>query len=184
MIDFGEKDMEFKIPFYNLVNILFIGLVFVGLLVLLFPSETSGLFGALYFLHSPTLEVVFVLALSYQIGLIINWIGSLIVEPLLVSRNSAKRNNLLNRIFKIEWRSYKDYLLAENDKLKMLTREMNVARNNFTSFSIIFVTAICAGKYEAAVLILPPILLFYFAYRKHSKKIVSRIDAGKQKSRS
>lgn len=169
--------MDVKIPFYNLVNILFIGLIFCCLLLLLMP-ETIGDFITYLrpIMNSTTIELIFVLAISYQIGLIINWIGSLVVEPLLTTRKPAAQRTKLSRILRIQWRSYKDYQQTETDKLRMLTREMNVARNNLTSFAILSIIAIATNKMAFTIMLWLLIILFYCAYRKHSAKIVSRID--------
>lgn len=169
--------MEFKVPFYNVVNILFIGLVFCGFGALLYPNTAKDIMDILSIINSQTVDVVILLAISYEMGLIINWVGSLVVEPILVNRKPEKQRGFLSKWLQISWRNYKDYQKAENDKLKMLTREMNVARNHFTLFVVLAFIASVSGRWEFCLCLMPLVVMFYCAYRKHSWKIVSRIDA-------
>lgn len=168
--------MEFKIPFYNVINILFVGLVFCGLCIFLFPEISDYVFGMLGRINNRAVNIVVVLTLGYEMGLILNWVASLVVEPILINKKPLNKRSWFSRIFQISWKSYADYQKAENDKLHMLVREMNVARNHMTLFSVILIMACISSHWCEFFCILPIIGLFYCAYKKHAKKIAARIE--------
>lgn len=168
--------MEFKIPFYNVINILFVGLVFTSLCIFLFPEISSYAFNILDHINNQVLDIVVVLTLGYEIGLILNWIASLVVEPILINKKPLNKRCWFSRVFQISWKSYADYQKAENDKLNILVREMNVARNHMTLFCIILIMAIITSNWNIVCWTVPIMILFYNAYKKHAKKIVARIE--------
>ena len=168
--------MEFKIPFYNVINILFIGLVFSGLCIFLFPEIGDYVFSILGRINNQVFDIVVVLTLGYEIGLILNWVASLVVEPILVNKKPLNKRGWFSRIFQISWKSYAEYQKAENDKLNMLPREMNVGRDHMTLFCVILIIAAITCRWNIVFGALPMIILFYCAYKKHAKKIVARIE--------
>ena len=168
--------MEFKIPFYNVINILFVGLVFSGLCMFLFPEIGGYTFDILGRTNNQVFNIVVVLTLGYEMGLILNWIASLVVEPILINKKPLNKRCWFSRVFQISWKSYADYQKAENDKLNMLVREMNVARNHMTLFGVILIMAWITSRWGVVCCMLPIICLFYCAYKKHAKKIVARIE--------
>ncbi|MBR3934090.1 MAG: hypothetical protein IKJ68_09315 [Clostridia bacterium] len=168
--------MEFKIPFYNIVNILFSGLVFIGLCVFLIPQKLMLVLNRIQIIPNDVFDLIVMLTLAYEVGLILNWLSSIIVETLLVSRKPREERCWLSRICRITWKSYSDYQKAENAKLNMLTREMNVARNHFFIFVLAGVIALWSHNWMFVIGGFLLAILFYLSYRKHSNKIVSRIE--------
>ena len=81
--------MEIKVPFYNILNMFLTGLVFIGGCLIIFPDTAVVLF------NSDIIEdlgagpevviTVCTFAVAYEVGLIINRTGSVILEPLLKS---------------------------------------------------------------------------------------------------
>ena len=83
--------MEIKIPFYNILNMLLTGLVFSGCCVLIDPDLAITIFKneIIYNLTAGPEIVITVcfFAITYEIGLIINRFGSLIIEYLMKKIN-------------------------------------------------------------------------------------------------
>lgn len=121
--------METKVPFYNIVNILLPGLVFIGTGMFLFLNEIKVLATEITSLGSAGLEVlltVSVLAIAYEVGYIIFRIGATAIEP------------ILKKMF--GWAEYKDFIAAAktsdkaHDRLDMLSCEYGYARTQITLF--------------------------------------------------
>lgn len=79
--------MQIKVPFYNLVNIFLTGLIFLGICVTIFPDVLLKLLKSEIMSSVNTgSEIILTtctFAIAYEIGLIINRIGSVILEPFL-----------------------------------------------------------------------------------------------------
>ena len=166
---------DFKLPLYNLLNMLLIGVVFVAACVCMFPKDFASVVGyikTLYFNESvATLIFIFV---AYEIGLIINRIGSMIES--LLKRDIAF-------FLKIPWRDYSQYVKAEiNDSfIRTLNREYGLSRSNLAMFLILTLISYFVENFILGTVFLGLAFLFYFSIRKHAGKIVARIDLSNEK---
>ena len=72
--------MEVKIPFYNILNMLLTGLVFIAAFLFILPDcQMSGEvveFGKLIISLPDVISTVLFFAVAYEIGLVINRVGS------------------------------------------------------------------------------------------------------------
>ncbi len=161
--------MDTKIPFYNLLNIFLTGLIFAGSCVVLFNTQLlnfikSDFFNSLKGLNVglETIITISFCAIIYEVGVIINRIGSLF-ENLLKLINAIPFDN-----------NYKKY----NEKKKefpimeTLSREYALSRTSMTLFLIITIIAIIQHLLFFSILLFALTFLFYFSMRKHAGKIV------------
>ena len=147
-----------KISSYQIVNYLFPGICFVWL------SDSLSLFKIPLF----TDRIIENFFIYYFIGMLINRIGSLIIEPFLRYK-------------------YEDYIEAEKyDKKISILSEIN---NNFRSLtSMSFIILLCflynnianntLLNYEfiKLILILSIFIIFLLSYKKQTKYIKNRVD--------
>lgn len=161
--------METKIPYYEVVNKLLIGLIFVGSMILVFKESMFPFL--LQFQEIKInigLETIITLsffAIIYEIGLIINRCGSglediLKVCKLLPFSNDYKRFN--NR-------------KKECPTTATLSREYALSRTSTILFLIISIaTFIKHGLIGFIPLAIT--FLFYFSMRKHAQKILKLME--------
>lgn len=157
--------MEIKISTYDFLNKFILGLVFIGAVVLSYGNEVSQ------FLETyseikwnsiiTTVFSVSALAIVYEIGILINRLGS-VLEDILRFFHFIPFN--------------KDYKMF-NDKKKeypimnVLSREYALSRNSVVLFLLIsIVIFIRFAWYGLIPLVI--MLVFYYSCRKYSKKIV------------
>ena len=73
--------MDIKIPFYHLVNVLLTGLVFIGGGAILLPVKIlRESFSECISIGLETSVVICFLAIAYELGLLINRVGSIVIE--------------------------------------------------------------------------------------------------------
>lgn len=159
--------MEVKIPFYNIINIFLTGLVFLGVYIILFPDYIVNLLKNDLLKSNTTwpemVLTVFFFAAAYEIGLIINRIGSLF-------------EFLLKRIRLIPFND--NYELFNEKKKKYpimstLSREYALSRTGIVLFLILLILSIVARNIPFVIAFSVIVLVFYFSCRKHAKKIVT-----------
>ena len=110
--------IDSKIPFYNLINILFTGLVFLGACLLLYWSKIQEYIAAAFNDYGVGFEVFITLALiaiAYEVGYVIFRVGGTLLEPII-----KKWDKRL---------PYTDFVAAEKEygKLTELSREYGFA---------------------------------------------------------
>ena len=166
--------MEIKVPFYNIVNMLLTGFVFLGGLLFVFPEKAIQLLNGEFYANLKTgPEIIFViclLAVAYEIGLVINRVGSVIIEPVLKKIKLIPFND--------------DYVLFNNKKkeypiMSTLSREFALSR---TSIALFMVLAVIAAFNKFCPMFISCImisLVFYLSCRKHASKIVKLMESGK-----
>ena len=80
--------MDVKIPLYNILNMFLTGFVFLAGIITLYPvTLIEVVTGEVFIKLSTVPEIVLLLCLiasSYEIGLILNRAGSVIIEPVLI----------------------------------------------------------------------------------------------------
>lgn len=158
--------MEIKLPIYNILNMLLTGFVFIGEVILLFPALIVSILNMelINFLmkESKTLLICFVFAGCYEIGLIINRIGSITIEAVL------RKSNLIP--FENEYKRFND-VKKEYPILEILSREYALSRTGMALFFILSIISIFS-IYKFFFLINIVIAGVYFlSCRKHSQKI-------------
>lgn len=166
--------MEIKIPFYNILNMFLTGLVLIGGCVVIFPeyalcvleNEIITNLGA-----GPEIVVtVCAFAIAYEVGLIVNRIGSVIIETFLKWTKLIPFNN--------------NYVLFNQKKqqypiINTLSREYALSRTGIALFLILLILALVAHNRLMILVSSAALIVYYLSCRKHSIKIVSLMDEAK-----
>jgi len=167
--------MEIKVPFYNILNMFLTGLVFIGGCVIIYPDCTLMVLNNEIVRSLGTGPVVVitvcVFAVAYEIGLIINRAGSVIMEPLL------KWTKLI---------PFNDNYLLFNEKKKQypimstLSREYALSRTGIILFITLFILSVSASKQLLAIVCIVVAMVYYLSCRKHAAKIVVLMQGDKK----
>ena len=166
--------MEVKVPFYNIVNMLLTGFVFLGGLIFVFPEKAIQLLNGEFYVNLKTgPEIIFIiclLAVAYEIGLVINRVGSVVIEPVLKKIKLIPFND--------------DYVLFNNKKkeypiMSTLSREFALSRTSIALFMVLAVIAAFNKFYLMFVSCIMISLVFYLSCRKHASKIVKLMESDK-----
>jgi len=162
--------METKIPFYNLLNMLLSGLIFTGCSIILFNEHITLLIESDFFQSTKSINTGFetiitvsFFAVIYEIGYIINRIGSLMENVLKKSKTILPFNN-----------DYKKFNEREKTfpKLSTLSREYALSRTSVSLFFIMMILSCLHKNWDFAMIMFLLTVLFYFSMRKHAGKIV------------
>jgi len=160
--------METKVPFYNVVNILIPGLVFIGASAFLFLDKIKDLAINITTLGSTSLEVLLTVAsfaIAYEVGYIIFRLGAAIIEP------------ILKKMF--GWREYSEFVAARKagaESLDTLSREYGYARTHITLFVALVLIAAIRAQWMMMSICLIFVILFTLTARGHIKKIIATVD--------
>ena len=157
--------MENKIPFYNILNMLLIGIVFSTLLCFADLSKITIFSNYLSLIKTDYLIIIVFIALMYEVGLVINRLSSVVLEPFL-------------KFFKlIYWTDYRKYVKAqrEDNFLVVLSREYALSRNSTALFFILTMIGLVCWNLTYSLEMLLLTILFLMSTRKHSKKIHDRV---------
>ena len=164
--------METNIPFYNILNMFLTGLVFIGGYSIIFPeciltvlnNEIIKSLGT-----GPEIVItVCAFAAAYEVGLIINRVGSVVVESFLKWR---------------KWIPFNDNYVLFNSKKKkypimnILSREYALSRTGIALFFSLFILALTARKWPIAMACAAITLTYYLSCRKHSAKIMELMES-------
>ena len=165
--------METKIPFYQVLNILLVGLLFVFLTVYLCPIPIQSVLSSFKTVVpcSGTQGLIIFLAVSYEAGLIINRIGSVCIEPIL------KWLKLIP--FSRDYRAF-SVSQIKNPSLQILSREYASSRTRIALFLILDVLAFCSSQWLMGFGFILGIVLFVASCRKQSARIVSIMEANER----
>lgn len=164
--------MDIKIPFYNILNMFLTGLMFIGGCIVIYQSyalelissEIINSLGA-----SPeVLVTVFAFAVSYEVGLIVNRFGSVVIEWLLKWAKMIPFND--------------DYVLFNEKKkeypiMNTLSREYALSRTGIALYFTLFVLSIIEQKWYLVIACGVISLVYYLSCRKHSAKIVKLMES-------
>ncbi len=159
--------MEIKLPLYNLLNMFLTGLVFLGGCVLLFWENVVN------YLNNDIIKsvgtwpefviTVFVFAVAYEIGLIINRIGSIMFEPILKKIKLIPFNN----DYELFNKKKKQYPIMET-----LSQEYALSRTGITLFFLLTILALFSNVKILSIPLLIISVVYFFSCRKHAGKIV------------
>lgn len=175
--------MEVKIPFYNILNMFLTGLVFIAAFLFVLPdcrmSKEIVEFGKLIISLPEVISTVLFFAVAYEIGLVFNRMGSVILEKPLKGMKCIPMET--------------NYVLFNKTKEKypimnVLSREYALSRTGMVLFFSLLVMALCAAKWVEAVAFAAVIVVFFFSCKKHSDKIseliLSELEKDDEKSQN
>lgn len=169
--------MELKIPFYNILNMLVTGVVFFAGIIIIFPEYfirfiASEIINGLDIFPDIALTI-FILAVAYETGTILNRIGSIIVEPILKSNKIIEFNDDYER-FNIKKKEY--------PILETLSREYASSRTRFTMFMILSLITLIRQKHNFVYFFIFISIMYLLSMRKHSSKILMLTNNTEAKS--
>lgn len=159
--------MEIKIPFYNILNMFLTGLVFIGGCVIIFPDTATAVLNSEIIKNLGTgpeiVITVCAFAIAYEVGLIINRAGSVILEEIL------KRFKLIPFI--------DNYILFNQKKkeypiISTLSREYALSRTGIVLFFALLVLSFVGSKWIMAIICGIITTIYFFSCKKHASKIV------------
>ncbi|MFB6468534.1 hypothetical protein ACE38V_17325 [Cytobacillus sp. Hz8] len=159
--------METKIPFYNILNMLLTGFIFVGCCIFIYINTflhllISNAFPKISF-GSETIITISFFSVIYEIGYIINRIGSIVTEPILKKTKAIPFDN--------DYKKFND-CKKQYPILSTLSREYALSRTTLTLFLITTVLAAFQKQWILALIFILIAVLFSLSCRKHAKKIV------------
>jgi hypothetical protein len=161
--------MDIKIPFYNIVNMFLIGLVFTGFCIILFFKDIHQFISTVDIdgLGFQTLITISIFAVIYEVGLIINRIGSVLIESIFIKSKLIPFNT-----------DYKKFNETKEQYPIMgtLSREYASSRSSFTMFFILIFISFIQQNWLLFIFSAIAAFLFFFSVRKHATKIVSLMD--------
>lgn len=158
--------MSFKIPFYNAVNFLLTGLVFVGCMCIIYFSKISYIFSSSIFdkicsFPGFILGVCFI-SVMYEIGLIMNRIGSVFIEPFLRKIKFIEYNDNYNKY---------DEKSLKNPKMDILSREYVLSRTSCVEFFVLSIISLINHTWNLSILFIIAFFAFLFSTKKYAGRI-------------
>lgn len=165
--------MEIKIPFYNILNMLLTGLVFVGGCIFIFPDTAATVLSSDIVKNLAAgpeiMVVVCAFAIVYEIGLIINRTGSVILEPFLKWTKLIPFND--------------DYTLFNQKKkeypiMSTLSREYALSRTGVVLFLLLLILSAVTVKWSLVFICAIITGIYFVSCRKFAGKIVVLMQNG------
>lgn len=157
--------MKEKIPFYNIVNMFFVGCVFVIFTIPFFIGaidlDATKKYSEIMSNWTGIISVAAIAAM-FEIGFIINRLGSIIIEPLYVFLKIWPREKYDAKISEIS---------QSNAKFQSMITEINLMRSHIMICLIILIAALFLGKFLYALSMFALICIFSLGGRKHNTKI-------------
>ena len=159
-----------KMPLYNYLNVMMTGIVFIVFLVFIDVEWSILILSSLFqYSHSfqSTIVSIFIILFIYEIGLIINRIGSVLVEWGFRKCGIFYFND--------------NYTLFNERKtkypiLEILSREYAVSRTSISLFAIIGIIYLYFGLCKWAMVSFLIMTLFILSARKYTKKIIDLME--------
>ena len=156
--------MKIEISTYDFFNKFCLGLIFIGVVIFSFIDDVENLVKTVGEIEENTIiTTIFsfsVLALVYEVGIIINRLGSLLEEFL-------KNTHLIP--YNADYKKFNDRK-KEYPIMNILSREYALSRNSIVLFLlisiIIFIKFVWYGMIPFSIM-----LLFYFSCYKYARKI-------------
>ena len=164
--------MDVKIPLYNILNMFLTGFVFLAGIITLYPvTLIEVVTGEVFIKLSTVPEIVLLLlcliASSYEIGLILNRAGSVIIEPVLIKTKFLRFSE-----------NYSLYAEAskKTPMLNTISREYALSRTSIVEFLVLAIWSTCIGKWLLSVCYLAVAIVFLFSCKKHSANIATVVE--------
>lgn len=155
--------MKDKIPFYNIVNMFFVGAVFSIAVILMFVEKIH--IEKKYMdiaLEWNVIVSAFLIIAMYEIGFIINRAGSVLIGGLLVKTKIWEKDKYDIDVSEIS---------ANNSKFQSMITELNLMRSHILIYLILTILAIILKKYWLSLLFVAFVIIFVFGGKKHNAKI-------------
>ncbi len=159
--------MNTKIPFYNILNMFLTGLVFIGGCVIIFPDTATAVLNSEIIKNLGTgpeiVVTVCAFAIAYEVGLIINRAGSVILEEIL------KRTKLIpfNDDYTLFNQKKKEYPI-----MSTLSREYALSRTGIVLFLTLLVLSLVGSKWIMVIICGIITAINFLSCKKHAGKIV------------
>ena len=164
--------MDVKIPLYNILNMFLTGFVFLAGIITLYPvTLIEVVTGEVFIKLSTVPEIVLLflclIASSYEIGLILNRAGSVIIEPVLIKTKFLRFSE-----------NYSLYAEAskKTPMLNTISREYALSRTSIVEFLVLAIWSTCIGKWLLSVCYLAVAIVFLFSCKKHSAIIATVVE--------
>lgn len=158
--------MKDKIPFYNIVNMFFVGSVFTLLVAVLFHNQlgfvdlSSPIFT---FVKDWNVIISAVLLIAmYEIGFILNRASSIIIEPILTKAKIWPKYQYDKDVSEIS---------KDNPKFEAMITDLVLMRSHILLYLILGVLSFFTPYTWFSFVCLVFIVIFIFAGKKHNKKI-------------
>ena len=165
--------MEIKIPLYNILNMFLTGLVFISGCVIIFPETAVAVLNSEFIKSMGTgpeiVVTVCTFAIAYEVGLIINRTGSVILEEFLKGTKLIPFND--------------DYVLFNQKKkeypiMSTLSREYALSRTGIVLFLLLLILSVFGRKCFLAVICAVITGMYFLSCKKHAGKIVELMQNG------
>lgn len=165
--------MENKIPFYNIVNIFFIGLIFFIVFIFLYYSKLTNLmnlYPEFIELCSKFMILIYLvfIGIIYEIGLIINRISSIATEPFL------KKTKIIK--FMDDYAKFNN-CKRDNPFLYTLSREYAFSRVSFTLWVFLTIMFLVTCHWLLCLFSVIVSFIFLLSCRKMSIKIYAILSS-------
>lgn len=167
--------MEIKLPLYNLLNMLLTGFIFIGGCSVLFPENVVGILNCGIFQKLGTgpeiILVSCVFAIAYETGMIINRIGSVVIESVM------KKFSLIP--FDGDYAKFNKYKKFY-PIMEVLSREYALYRTSVTLFGILAGIAFYSCQCLLGVGFLLVSIIYFVSWYKYAAKIVALMQSGEE----
>lgn len=158
--------MKDKIPFYNIVNMFFVGSVFTLLIGVLFYKQIGNVdFSAPFFTFAQDWSVVIsavLLIAMYEIGFILNRASSVIIEPILTRTKIWPKDQYDKDVSEIS---------KDNPKFQAMITDLILMRTHIFLYFIVAILSLFSAYKWFAILCSILIVIFVLAGRKHNARI-------------
>lgn len=158
--------MKDKIPFYNIVNMFFVGSIFTFLVGVLFYKQFGSVdISSPFFTFAKDWSVIIsavLLIVMYEIGFILNRASSVIIEPILTRTKIWPRYQYDKDVSEIS---------KDNPKFQSMITELVLMRTHIFLYFIVSIISIFSAFKWFAIVCLVFIVIFVLAGRKHNAKI-------------
>ena len=161
--------MDVKIPLYNILNMFLTGFVFLAGIITLYPVTLIEVVTGEVFIKLSTVPEIVLLCLiasSYEIGLILNRAGSVIIEPVLIKTKFLRFSE-----------NYSLYAEAskKTPMLNTISREYALSRTSIVEFLVLAIWSTCIGKWLLSVCYLAVAIVFLFSCKKTLHKKLQQL---------
>ena len=162
--------MKDKIPFYNIVNMFFVGAVFSMCLAILLRSyipfdwikENAELLSDWSVLISAVLLIA-----MYELGFIINRMGSIIIAPLYSHKKLKKFRIWPKENYGIDVSE----IAQVNPRFQSMITEVNVMRTHILMYMLLSIISLFSPYKWMSLVFLGLVILFVLGGKKHNNKI-------------
>ena len=157
--------MKDRIPFYNIVNMFFVGTVFAffSVITLYEKIPISKIICYSDFLSDWSIIIgIVLLVVMFEFGFIINRMGSIVVEPLLGRLKIWRKEPYGMDVSKIANR---------NPKFQSMITEYVLMRSHIMMFFILLLLSLICKNIALSIFFFLMIFVFVFGGKKHNDKI-------------